>query len=192
MKVADMNDNYVIDAEDGLAELDGPKPAAKLFPTKSRKRKPKVSKVATDYDPFDTVTAMPDGYQRPAQKCWADKSVARPVSLLKLSPLWRQDIDTMGTNESLSKDHDVWNSRERREVVKSSIRSQYCLGWANKSHKQPLYGQARCDLQSHCIRRCMIMNNHWPSGLQNNWQKPTFTSHQTIMSVSHRSYPEAM
>lgn len=52
-----------------------------------------------DYDPFAKLLAVPVGYQRPKQKCWVPNDIARPVALSELSPLWRQDIKTMGTSD---------------------------------------------------------------------------------------------
>lgn len=84
-----------------LSELDGPAPPIDLSKYKRRlkPRKPKVSRVPTDYDPFSSVTAIPTGYRRPKELCWVPSNLVRPVGMSELSPLWRQDVETLGTSD---------------------------------------------------------------------------------------------
>jgi len=84
-----------------LTELEGPRPRAMLFKSRKTKqtRKAKKSRVPTDYDPFKELLGVPEGYQRPEQRCWVPNSVARPVALSELSPLWRKDTATMSVAE---------------------------------------------------------------------------------------------
>lgn len=63
----------------------------------ARQRKPKVSTIPTDYDPFMALQTFPEGYSRPKENCWVDRSIARPVDISELSPLWRCDLAEMGT-----------------------------------------------------------------------------------------------
>jgi hypothetical protein len=87
--------------EPDLTELEGPAPVVQLFKSKkaTRKRRAKVSRVPQDYDPFANTMALPEGYQRPPQKCWVPQDVARLVSISELSPLWREDLGEMGTSD---------------------------------------------------------------------------------------------
>lgn len=84
-----------------LSELDGPAPPIDLSKYKRRlkPRKPKVSRVPTDYDPFSSVTAIPTGYRRPKEHCWVPSNLVRPVGMSELSPLWRQHVETLGTSD---------------------------------------------------------------------------------------------
>lgn len=84
-----------------LTEIEGPAPVVQLFKRKKqqRKRKAKVSRVPKDYDPFANSMRMPQGYNRPTQKCWVPQDVARPIPISELSPLWRQNLDEMGTSD---------------------------------------------------------------------------------------------
>ncbi len=87
--------------EPDLTELEGPTPVVQLFKGKTAKkmRRKKVSQVPQDYDPFANSLVLPEGYQRPSQKCWVPQDVARPVPISELSPLWREDIGEMGTSD---------------------------------------------------------------------------------------------
>lgn len=84
-----------------LTEIEGPAPVVQLFKRKKqqRKRKAKVSRVPKDYDPFANSMRMPQGYNRPTQRCWVPQDVARPIPISELSPLWRQNLDEMGTSD---------------------------------------------------------------------------------------------
>jgi hypothetical protein len=96
----EMNDDELIDSELDLSEVDGPiqcKPV--ITNTRGKKRKPKVSKVPVEYDPFRELNKTPEGYARPEQKCWVSPAIARPIDMPKLSPLWRQDPTQMGTSD---------------------------------------------------------------------------------------------
>lgn len=87
--------------EPDLTELDGPAPVVQLFKGKTAtgKRREKVSRIPKDYDPFANSMALPEGYQRPVQRCWVPQDVAIPVSISDLSPLWRENLAEMGTSD---------------------------------------------------------------------------------------------
>jgi len=94
-----MYDEELIEDEIDLSEINAPAPQEKDILRKPAKRKQKVSRVPVDYDPFAAISTLPDGYQRPPLKCWLDSQVARPLDLSDLSPLWREDVSTMGTGD---------------------------------------------------------------------------------------------
>jgi hypothetical protein len=99
MKGIEMNNDDLIDDDLDLSEVDAPIPAMKSRPKRQSNRKQKVSRVPVDYDPFEETSNVSDGYQRPPLKCWVDEQIARPLKLPELSPLWREDIATMGTSD---------------------------------------------------------------------------------------------
>ena len=70
-----------------------------LVATKKKPRKPKISRVPEDYHPFDQDEQAAPGFGQPEQICWVDESIARPVDLSELSPLWRKDAGSMGTSD---------------------------------------------------------------------------------------------
>ena len=93
----------IAETEVDLSEVDGPNPPAAIDLSRYRKvtkqRKAKASRVPADYDPFAMVTAVPTGYRRPQENCWVASSLVRPVDISELSPLWRQDVETLGTSD---------------------------------------------------------------------------------------------
>lgn len=89
--MTDLENTEVIEADDA--------DEAQTEATTNRKRAPKRSKIADDYDPTPQRYPLSDEQDRPELSCWVDKSIAHPLSLGELSPLWRLPIDDMGTQD---------------------------------------------------------------------------------------------
>lgn len=94
-----MDDDDLIEDEIDLSEVAGYLVSnnPSLIEPVIKKRAQKVSKAPIDWDPFEEQEKTPEGYHRPDQKCWVDSSIARPVEMSELSPLWRQNPIEMGT-----------------------------------------------------------------------------------------------
>lgn len=90
-----MDNNTIIDSETDEIDLS----EIALAEPVTKKRKKRASSIAPNYDPSPEIKGLKDGYSRPMGRCWVDTSVATPISLSELSPLWRQDISTMGEGD---------------------------------------------------------------------------------------------
>ena len=142
-----MYDDTLLETDVDLVEADRPQVANNLIAkSKARikaKRKQKVSRIPADYDPFAHLSALPVGHTRPPQKCWVNNGTTRPVTLADLSPLWRQDIATMGTSDRKHrflasivavvdgdfyvrrKSNGLWISKKTRSEVKNILWNEW-------------------------------------------------------------------
>jgi Family of unknown function (DUF5906) len=96
MKLSDTNRCAIAEDWNGLKLIDG---NTGLEASKKKPRKTKVSRVPEDYYPFDQLEQATPGFGQPEQICWIDESIARPIDISELSPLWRKEAGSMGTSD---------------------------------------------------------------------------------------------